>query len=85
MAMHHSDPKRETKPTSLPNVEVFYVYAGTVGYDEHGNRVEVDERTAEFAPEGWYYWRSFPGCLPDGEPMGPYETEAEALAAAREE
>ena len=32
----------------------------------------------------WYYWTCFPGCLPDGEPIGPFETEADALEDARE-
>lgn len=32
---------------------------------------------------GWYYWPCFPGCLPDGDPVGPFETEAEAIADAR--
>lgn len=27
---------------------------------------------------GWYWWSCFPGCLPDGDPVGPFETEAEA-------
>lgn len=33
---------------------------------------------------GWYWWSCFPGCLPDGEPMGPFATQAEALADAQE-
>ena len=33
---------------------------------------------------GWWYWFCFPGCLPDGEPMGPYATEEEALEDARD-
>lgn len=32
---------------------------------------------------GWFWWSCFPGCLPDGEPSGPFATEAEALADAR--
>ena len=32
---------------------------------------------------GWYHWPCFPGCLPDGEPTGPYATEAEAIEAAQ--
>ena len=32
---------------------------------------------------GWFYWYCFPGCLPDSEPLGPFETQAEALADAR--
>lgn len=32
--------------------------------------------------EGWYWWACFPGCLPDGEPVGPFKTEAEARVDA---
>jgi len=32
-----------------------------------------------------YYWHScFPGCLPDSDPIGPFETEEEAIEDARE-
>ena len=24
---------------------------------------------------GWFYWHCFPGCLPEGDPMGPFDTE----------
>lgn len=31
-----------------------------------------------------YYWQScFPGCLPDSDPVGPFETEEEAIEDAR--
>lgn len=33
---------------------------------------------------GWFYWFCLPGCLPDSEPFGPFSTESEALADARE-
>lgn len=32
---------------------------------------------------GWFWWSCFPGCLPDGEPIGPFETHAAALADAQ--
>lgn len=32
----------------------------------------------------WYWWSCFPGCLPDSDPVGPFKTEAEALADAQE-
>jgi hypothetical protein len=32
----------------------------------------------------WYFWACFPGCLPDGDPEGPFDTEEEAIEAARE-
>lgn len=31
---------------------------------------------------GWYWWPCFPGCLPDGDPVGPFETEREAVIDA---
>ena len=32
-----------------------------------------------------YYWQAcFPGCLPDGEPMGPFRSEAAAVRDALE-
>jgi len=32
----------------------------------------------------WFYWACIPGCLPDSEPMGPFDSETEALADARQ-
>lgn len=40
---------------------------------------------AEDIRGGWFYWYCFPGCLPDSEPMGPFDTEAEALKAAQDD
>ena len=37
--------------------------------------------TAE-PPAGWYWWLCFPGCLPDSDAVGPFDTEAEAIANA---
>lgn len=44
----------------------------------------LDEDSEPYA-RGWYYWHQQPGCLPDSEPFGPFETAAEAAAAAKEE
>ena len=33
---------------------------------------------------GWYWWACFPGCLPDGDPTGPFATEEEAIADAEQ-
>lgn len=30
----------------------------------------------------WFWWPCFPGCLPDGEELGPYDSEQEAIDAA---
>lgn len=32
---------------------------------------------------GWYWWACFPGCLPDGEPTGPFKSEDEAIRDAQ--
>jgi hypothetical protein len=39
----------------------------------------------EAYPAGFYYWSCFPGCMPDSGMSGPYASEAEALADARED
>lgn len=94
----YSDPKRESDPHAVPNIEVWEAdimrcpdcgdeYPDT-GEREAGHRKTGDscchgipyERTAS----GWWYWFCLPGCLPDSDPVGPFETAAEALADARE-
>ena len=74
MSQQYFDPKRESDPHALPDCEVFYASADELESDAPG----------EYLPAGWYWWACFPGCLPDGDPSGPFETEAEALADARD-
>lgn len=78
MSQHYSDPSRESDPHALPDVEVFYV--GLSNVDEYFP--ECDSDGGDLV--GWYWQACFPGCLPDGEPMGPFPTKAEALADAQE-
>ena len=40
------------------------------------------DENGETLPAGWYWWACFPGCMPDGDPSGPFKTEDEALADA---
>lgn len=75
MPQHYSNPKRASETYALPDVETFYC-DGT-GHNDPGS----EEGLAE---PGWYYWFCLPGCLPDSGPMGPFDSEAEALADARE-
>lgn len=85
MSQHYSNPKREKEPHALPDVETFLIGRnreacptcnGTRGEDPDDTDHNNDHR-------GWYYWFCFPGCMPDSEANGPFETEAEALADAR--
>ena len=99
MSQHYSDPSREADPHALPNIETFecgvlespccntlhpanYVEACS---DQPCFTCEQTPRYWEAARNrAWFYWYCFPGCLPDGDPIGPFATEAEALADARE-
>lgn len=36
------------------------------------------------AKGGWFWWTCFPGCIPNGPAIGPFDTYADALADARE-
>ena len=71
----YSDPKREKEEHALPDVEVFF-------YTDYDHHAENPEDSLE---PGYYFWYCFPGCLPDGEPFGPYETELAAKEAAQED
>jgi hypothetical protein len=86
----YSNPKRESDPYSLPDVEVFYLTADEQAQQAIENDDEViydvaanAGQTEEFE-NGWFWWTCLPGCLPDGPAIGPFETQAEALADARE-
>lgn len=52
---------------------------GWVSFDWRGDPDPCDP--ADY--EGWYWQACFPGCLPDGDPMGPYPTESECMQAAQ--
>ena len=86
----YSDPKRESDPHALPDVEVFYHEhakrercALNSGHkaEMYGNCIIDDE--GDCFGSGWYWQSCFPGCIPDGGPFGPFATEAEALADAQ--
>ena len=93
-AYHYSDPSRENDPNALPDIETFYVDAGAYMRDTSDGALhtltepdqsahDCDRDGCEVATAGWYWQACFPGCLPDGEPSGPFATEADALADAR--
>lgn len=65
------DPAREDEGWTLPDLEIFWA----------DDLVNDD---GEKLGAGFYYWFCFPGCLPDSDPFGPFESEESALAAARD-
>ena len=54
--------------------EVFHQNVGT-WTDEDGEQHEDGP--------GWYWWACFPGCMPDGDLIGPFETRQEAIDDAQ--
>jgi hypothetical protein len=81
MTQFYSDVERESDPYALPDIEVFALSQLEVNYNLE-NLDHDDEYT--LTVPGWYWWSSFPGCLPDNEPFGPFATEREALLDARQ-
>ena len=93
----YSDPKRENDPHALPDVEVFrltvadFLNAEPGTWQMHAMRDAMGSSDQTPALEGvtardlagWYWWSCFPGCMPDSDPIGPFATEAEALADAQ--
>jgi hypothetical protein len=67
----------------LPDVEVFYVTRGASGLGCVGEMIIDDNKTDEPLEQGFYYWSCFTGCLPDSDPIGPFDTQEEALADAQ--
>lgn len=61
------------------SVEVFY---------HDGERYSDDDcwsnEDGEPLEAGWYYWSCLPGCMPDCDPYGPFETEEDAFSDAQE-
>jgi hypothetical protein len=95
---HYLNPEDASNPGKLPNIEVFFVdrdefieaEAGTWMYEEM--MAKMEEQGALFDPDdvasdlaGWYYWFCLPGCMPDSDAFGPYDSEEAALEAARED
>ena len=80
----YSDPTRENDPHALPDVEVFEISAQQEREFLKSRSVKLGADLVGIAwQRGWYWWFCFPGCMPDGEPNGPFATEAEALADAQ--
>ena len=86
MSRHHSDPRRASDPHALEDIEVFEVDAGMIEDAEPGTWITdaLDDGANPADLVGWYWWSCLPGCLPEGDPAGPFDTEAAALDDATE-
>ena len=90
----YSDPSRESDPHALPDIELWDSHY--CDCPECGSQVLFNNARSAACPEcehvfpvsnkspvGWFWWSCFPGCLPDSEPNGPFDTQDEALADAQ--
>jgi hypothetical protein len=86
MSQAYSVPSREKDPHSLPDVETLFMSQDELDNAEPGSvfSPEWNGGDTDFTA-GWYYWPCFPGCLPDGDPSGPFATEQLAIADAQSE
>jgi len=85
----YSDPSRANDTWSLPNVEIFEASyreceCGCSVFTEYNSACpECDDDGSDDDPDtsiGWFYWYCFPGCLPDSEPIGPFNSSEAAHA-----
>lgn len=53
--------------------EVFWVGHNSPMEDDQGCQMQ----------DGWYWWSCSPGCLPDGDHQGPFDTSQEAWQDAK--
>ena len=99
MGYYYSDPERENEVTALPDVEVFA--APVIECKECGTETmqaaDWSDPIAADCPsclatihrgltrDGWFYAFGFPGCLWDSDPVGPFDSEEEALAEAQQQ
>ena len=85
MTQAYSNPEREEDQYSLPDVEVFYI-SDTEAAEERRREDECHcaDDNAYLRSSGWYWWTCLPGCLPDSDPSGPFDTEEEALDDAQD-
>ena len=84
MSQFYTDPKRETDPYALPDGEVFKMTRNEMTlYGKESCWYNDDDK--EWLESGWYYWHCLPGCLPDGEPIGPFGSKSQAIRDARDD
>lgn len=90
----YSSPGRANNPYCLPDVEVWqeqrrefycprcretYELPASFEYQVCFN-CAGELKPGKVGKLAWWWWYCFPGCLPDSDVFGPYDTEKEARA-----
>ena len=82
----HSTPEGDDLSTREPygSLEVFFHHP-TLANGAYASLEDYEDLEArEPFKSGWYWHPCFPGCLPDGEPVGPFASSRQALEDADE-
>lgn len=82
MTQFYTNPTRENEPHTLPDAETFEVTSHDLtdiysAFHQPDGIYSMGDGTDQI---GWYWWACLPGCLPDGDPTGPFDTEELAIA-----
>jgi hypothetical protein len=78
MAYYYMNPADALDQYRLPDVEVFHTDHWPDGSDSETGCPPEDGQGV-----GFYYAFGTPGCLWDSDPIGPFDSDKAALAAAR--
>lgn len=62
--------------------KVYYIGRGDI--DRSGSDAEAHADDHGFNRAGWYWQAEFPGCMPDGDPSGPYTSSLAAFRDAQD-
>lgn len=62
--------------------KVYYIGRGDI--DRSGADASVIAEDRGFDRAGWYWHAEFPGCMPDGSPMGPFTSSLAAFRDAQD-
>jgi hypothetical protein len=87
MAYHYSNANRERDAYTLPDVEIFEAtQCEECGVIDPESNLGGDSPYCPHSEmrRGFFYQFGFPGCLPDSDASGPFASEVEALADARQ-
>ena len=79
MSQFYFDVRRVNDPHALPDGETFH--RSSIWSETAWDVDDWRDDAGDLLEAGWYWWACLPGCLPDGDPTGPFGTER----AARED
>lgn len=84
MPHFYLDPSRESELYALPDGLATYCEAGEMADHFMLDDCHEDDTPEDIAPAGYYVCACLPGCLPDSEWSGPFDTFEAAVSYWRD-